>query len=654
MWVFTLRSGWNGGIICRSNGPPLGWSRSGKDARVLKEKFLRCWDYIAARLWLRGLLSSLCFFCTLVGLDGGLRLIHSGEGSVEACSFLSPIPWIFTLAWALMLTCLVWQLPRPGRRIAMGALGGVACVLFLTHALLFKARNNFFSFSVLIFAGDGFKFLDPSYLRVRKLVWILFLCGIIGTVLACVLAEPGKRSLRGRLIALGAVPLCILAINLNIQKNLTSRLEIHVDSHQASLLYEDFTSPTDCVLLAGMYQHAFRDFCLTYGVYDKFNLAGNSDTVAALDAWYESKVPDPDNEWTGRFAGKNVIMIQLEAIDTWMINEQFMPNLYRLQQESLDLTQHYTPIYLDAGTFNTEMIVNTGLVSPFTGSTASMYSRNAYPDSLANLLTAQGYSANSFHRSDGYVYNRAVIHENWGYEKYHSGADMGISRLDYDTELMLAYDEMTPEEPFLTFIITFSGHGPYENSEISRENYDFAAAQVPTGTPEMVIHAYAHAYETDLFIGQLYRRLEEDGLLDDTVLVVYGDHYNYYTMDNNLIMEQKNVWDKNLITRTPCFIYKKNTPAMKISKVTSSYDLLPTLVNLLGLDNDGRHYVGNDVFSDNGGYAIFADYSWYDGETYWNALGGETPSTEVARRNEELRQRLQMSWDTMKLNYFAK
>ena len=101
-------------------------------------------------------------------------------------------------------------------------------------------------------------------------------------------------------------------------------------------------------------------------------------------------------------------------------------------------------------------------------------------------------------------------------------------------------------------------------------------------------------------------------------------------------------------------IYEKNTPGGKIDKVTSSYDLLPTLVNLLGLDNDGTHYVGNDVFSGGGGYAIFSDYSWYDGETYWNALSGETPSEAAALRNEELRRRLQMSWDTMKLNYFAR
>ena len=622
----------------------------------MKEKLLRCKDYVWRRNWLRELLSGLCFSGMLVGLDSGLRYIYQGMASMEACSYESPIPWIFTLAWAVLLTCLVRLLPGRGQKIATGVVGGFSCALFLAHALLHRAKGTFFSFSILIFAADGFKFLDPSYLKVRKLVWIIFFCGIAATVLACKLAPPGGRSLRSRIISLGAAALCVLAIHLNVRLNLTSRLQIHFNIHQASLLYEDFTETNECVLLAGMYQHAFRDFCLTYGVYDKFHLAGSGRTVDALDAWYENKEPDPDNQWTGRFAGKNVILIQLEAIDTWMIDERFMPNLCRIQRESLDFTQHYTPLYLDAGTFNTEMIVNTGLISPFAGSAASIYSRNAYPDSLAHLLAAEGYMANAFHRSGGDVYNRAVIHENWGYEHYYSGEEMGIpaGELDFDTGLMGAYDLMTSKQPFLTFIITYSGHGAYEGSSVSERYYDFAASRLPEGTDKMLIHAYAHAYETDLFLGQLYDRLEEDGLLENTVLVLYGDHYNYYVLDDGLIMEQKQVWDKNLITRTPCMIYEKNTPGGKIDKVTSSYDLLPTLVNLLGLDNDGTHYVGNDVFSGGGGYAIFSDYSWYDGETYWNALSGETPSEAAALRNEELRRRLQMSWDTMKLNYFAR
>lgn len=618
----------------------------------MKKKLFELKDYLWDRPWLRDVLSCAVFFCTLVGLDASLRFIHRNVG---VTGFFSGIPWVFTLAWSALLTALPRLLPAKGQKAAMGVVGGVFTALFLTNAILHRAKGNFFSWSILIFATDGFKFLDPSYLAVRKLVWIVFLAGIVGTVLAVKLVPPGRRTLRSRGIALAVAAAGITAINVNRELRLTDRLAIHFNIYQASLLYEDFSTPNECLPLTGLYQYTFRDFCLTYGVYDRLSRVSHGDTVKALDAWYESKVPDPDNQWTGRFAGKNLLLIQLEAIDTWMITEEFTPNLYRLQQEGLDFTQHYTPLYLDAGTFNTEMIVNTGLVSPFTGSTASMYSRNAYPDSLANLMREAGYSANSFHRSGADVYNRGEIHENWGYERYHSGEDMGIAPadLDFDTALMNAYGDMTAGAPFLSFLITYSGHGAYVDSPVSQRYYDYAAQRLPEGTDPMVIHAHAHAHETDLFIGELLERLEADGLLEDTVLVLYADHYNYYVLDNNIVMNQKQVWDANLMTRTPFIIYEKNTPGQKIDKVTSSYDVLPTLVNLFGLDNDGAHYVGNDIFSPNGGVAIFADYSWFDGVTYWNAMGTEPPTEAIEAKSGELKERLQMSWDTMRYNYFA-
>jgi hypothetical protein len=69
------------------------------------------------------------------------------------------------------------------------------------------------------------------------------------------LVQPGKRSPRARVVSLLLIPLCILAIHLNKRANLSDRLQIHVDSHQASLLYEDFTLPNECLPLAGLYQY---------------------------------------------------------------------------------------------------------------------------------------------------------------------------------------------------------------------------------------------------------------------------------------------------------------------------------------------------------------------------------------------------------------
>lgn len=613
------------------------------------------YDNFKRRVWLRDILSSLAFFLMMLVLDCVLRSVHDGIALTKAAD---AVPWIFTLIWAVGLTVLIRVLPRLARRIAIGVLGAFFNLLFITNALMYRAKGNFFSFSSLIFAGDGFKFISTEYLQVNSGIWIAFAAGILLTVAAVLLAPKTRRSMKRNIVlwsvSAALVVCCFFGVYLNKKFNLSDRLAVHFDMHQASLIYDDFSDSNECLMLAGMYQYTLRDFCITYGVYDAFSRISDGEAVAELDEWYASKPEHVKNEMTGVFEGKNLILIQLEAMDTWMIDPTFTPRLYALREQSIDFTLNYTPIYLDAGTFNTEFTVNTGMVVPFTGSRASMFSRNAYPSSLANLMRGAGYSANSFHRSLPDVYNRGEVHKNWGYEKYYSGPDMGIERMDFDIELMRAYDTFTAGDKFFSFIITYSAHGPYKDSAVSAEYYDWAASLLPDGTPEMKIHALAHAHATDEFIGALMDRLESDGKLDNTVVALYSDHYDYYTMDTHLVKAEKGVDDNNLITRTPFFIYCKGMEPRKVDKVTAAYDVLPTLVNMFLPDADMRYFFGDDAFSDGGGYAIFADYSWFDGTTYYNVYGSEAPTPEIAARNEEIQKRLKMSWNTMRFNYFAK
>lgn len=597
--------------------------------------------------------ASPCLFAAmLLLLDLRLRGLHPGIG---VTAVFDPIPQRFTLVWVLMITAVTLMLPKLFRKIAIGVTGGAFLLLFLVHSMMMQAKGNFFSFNSLMYAADGFRYLDASYIRVSSQIWLTFFLGVLILTLAILLTPKERFSIRRSIVCVLLIAIGIWGVNDNREKNLTSRLENHFNIYQNSLLYDNFTDPNACLMLCGMYQYTFRDFCVTYGVYDWFGQLNAKDKMEKLDAYYQNRELDPDNEWTGRFAGKNLILIQLEAIDTWMINEQFMPNLYSIQQQSLNFTSRYAPMYSDAGTFNTEMLVNTGMVAPFVGAKSSMYSRNDYPYSLANLMRAAGYRANSFHRSPASTYNRGVIHENWGYEKYYSGADMEIpdEELDFDTALMRAYDLITPDEPFLSFIVTYSAHGPYEHDALSDYYFDTAKECLPPDTDEMIIHAMARAKVTDELIGQLYDRLEADELLENTVLAFYSDHYDYYVQKRELILDIKGVEDFDMASHTPFFIYEKNTAPQEITKAISSIDILPTLVNLFGLDTDGRYYVGNDAFSSNGGYAIFKNFSWYDGETYWNTTMPGELTPEIQARNEEITHRLEMSWDAMKVNYFS-
>lgn len=602
---------------------------------------------------LRTIISPCLFAMMLLLMDQGLRGLHPEAGTAAVYDL---IPQLFTFAWITILTAITLLFPRAFRKITIGVIGGVFLLLFLVHSMMIQAKGNFFSFNSLMYATDGFQFLDASYIRVSSQIWCIFLLAAIMLVLSIMLV-PQKGSSIGKItIFLLLIIVGAGGLNLIRDKYLSDRLENHGEtySNYNGVLYHNFSDANACLKLCGLYQYTFRDFCITYGVYDRINQLNYAHQFSVLDEWYENKAPDPDNEWTGRFSGKNLFLIQLEAIDSWMITEQFMPNLYRIQQSSLNFTSHYSPMYSDAGTLNTEMLANTSCIMPFAGARSSMYNRNSYPYSLPALMRAKGYRANSFHRSPPTVYNRGDIHTNWGYEKYYSGEDMGIptEELDFDTALMRAYKLMTPNEPFLSFIVTYSAHGPYEYTPLSERYFDTAKELLPPDADEMLIHAIARAKVTDEFIGQLYNKLETDGLLDNTVLAFYSDHFDYYA-GWDLILETKCVENFDMASNTPFFIYEKNTAPLEIKKVTSSVDILPTLANLFALDTDGRYYVGNDAFSQNGGYVIFKNFSWYDGETYWNTAAPGELMPKIQMRNEELMRRLEMSWASMKINYFA-
>ena len=587
------------------------------------------------------------FFLALLIPDVLLRWTYNGVGLTR---WNDPVPSALTLCWCLLLTGIAWLLPRIAKHIWLVALPLLNSVLMIVHSGMYSFFNRFFSFSSLIFTGDGADFFRPEYIFIRKIIFLGAIISVLLGVAAAVLAPKTRYSLVRVIVSLLliAIPaVCIGRISTAIASEEQTISWDDFDNRAA--LYDNFTNTTECLLYAGLYQYTFRDFCFTTGVYDLFR--GNGDVIAELDEYYAQKTPDPDNDMTGRFQGKNLILIQLEAIDTWMINETCMPTLTAIKEQSIDFVNHYAPMYLPAGTFNTENIVNTGLVSPFTGGTQTIYTRNSYPYSIATLFRDEGYRARSFH--DGYakVYNRDQVHRNWGYEKLYEGADFDFSELETDTDLMNAYDDMvTKDQPFFTFVITISGHGSYEGSYVSELYYDRFAELLPEGTDEMIIHAYAHAYETDLFLTDLLYQLVTDGYMENTVLGFYSDHYDYYVLDDELIMEQKQVDDTNLIQHTAFFLYSDDTEPRKVDKVTSSIDILPTIVNLFGLDTDGRYYVGNDAFSDAGGYVMFADGSWLDNDVYWNI--SDPVTDEVRERRSEIETRLQMSWDTMNANYF--
>ena len=573
------------------------------------------------------------YFLTLLALDFGFQYFFLHLRVIEKSDYL--MLRLFTPGWALIFTGIAALLPGLLRRLWMVLTGGAFCILATVHGVYINMYGKFFSFADIGFAGDGAAFMDTSYLVIRKLLLLgILLCAVL--FILCTMLTPRKCKLRFfwgvPMAAAGAAVILVLCATV-----LGADTVLVWDQHtNPSFLYDNFSDDQANMNMLGLYQYTFRDVqnIVTAG-------GGLTDEErTALDGWVAGRV-HTDNDMSGVYEGKNLMLIQLESIDTWMLTEEYMPNLYALKQDSLSFTNHFTPAYITAGTFNTEFMVNTSLVPAQPGVSMSVYTSNAFPNAMASLFEAKGYTARSFHGSEAEIYTRGPIHENLGYEKYYAGSDMQMYHYQFDRYLMSGYEAMTESDPFFSFIITISGHGAYGPHNLIGQEHQAAADAVAKRTEENYRYAVAHAMETDVFIGLLLERLEAEGRLEDTVLIFYADHCNYYLLDNTLLKDIKGVDDLNQADNTDWFIYDGGKTTGTVDKVTSSLDVLPTIANLFGLDADYGAMIGHDAFSPDGGWAFWLDGCWFDG-TQW--------SRQV---REDIEQQKKMSQFILAGNYFA-
>ena len=582
-------------------------------------------------------------------LDVCLRFHYSWAATVDY-TFLPAN--LFSAGWILLMVGLVFALPNrikfPFRCIPL--MFCMACME--THSCFYNVFEKFFSLSSLAYASGARNLIKRDYIHMDDVILagavltiVLMMCS--GRLLQVI---PPRTTVKTVSVGLAAMALGLILILFTAHTwfpTVDTVVWTPEDDDVNAITYQNFTDTTNCLMLSGLYQYTARD---VWHLVRPASSLSESDRRQVEEYIEEYETARTDNDYTGLLAGKNVIMVQLEAMDTWLVDPDYMPTLARLKEESLSFRNHYTPAYITAGTFNTEFMVNTSLLPATGGIPTTVYSQNGFPYSLANLFKEAGYRANSFHNSEGDVYDRGVVHPNLGYEKYTGGMEMQMENVQMDRYLINGFDDMISDDPFFTFVITYSCHGPYgTHNAIYQGNAEQARAKAKR-TDGNYVFAVAGAMETERFISALMENLEASGHLDDTALVFYADHYDYYMLDDNLQMEIKGVDTMNMLQHTDFFVWSQDIAAEQVDKVTTSLDVLPTLANLFGLDTSGAFLAGHDGLGDQGGYVFFADGSWYDGETYWDSASGAAGDPQ---RTQEISRITTLSNRVLRGNYYA-
>ena len=383
---------------------------------------------------------------------------------------------------------------------------------------------------------------------------------------------------------------------------------------------------------------------------------------------------DGENKYTGILEGYNVVFIHMEGMQTFLMDLEFngveaTPNLNKIASEGMFFSRFYPQVSIGTSS-DTEFTLTTSLMPAASGAVFTSYYDRDYI-TIPKLLKEKGYYTFSMHGNYASMWNRATVHPALGYDDmyfeetytYNKDADdpnnleyinLGISDKKFFLQVVPIMEQIEAEHTnYMGTIITLSNHSPFKYLDKYGE-YDMSTTyeecDSETGLCEEVISNYLYgssagnyimsSHYADAALGEFFEYVNNSDAFDNTVFVLYGDHdaklsrndlnylYNYDYKTGELKSEDDptyvtyDEYDHELNKNTPLIIWTKNKELRsklhgEIDYVMGMYDVMPTLGNMLGIENPFA--MGHDIFNikdDN--YVVFPNGNFLTNLIYYN------------------------------------
>lgn len=402
------------------------------------------------------------------------------------------------------------------------------------------------------------------------------------------------------------------------------------------------------------------------------SIFGYDSASKTVREFYEEKEKNDDintktNEYTNIFDGKNVIVIHAESMMTHNMslsfnNKELTPNLNRLASEGLFFSNYYSQVSVGTSS-DTEFTFNTSLLPASIGTVFVNYWKRTY-EAIPNLLNQKGYYTASMHANNASFWNRNIMHQTLGYNKFYakdsfdySNDDdiigLGLSDKVFFKQAISKIKDISKEnENYYLTLITLTNHTPWDDEDKygdytvdykyteTDENGNVVEKTLPYMEGTDLGRYFKSVHYADEALGEFINELDSNGLLENTVLVIYGDHdakiakkeYRYFY---NYDFETGNTYDKDderytevdyynyeLNRKVPFIIWTKNSKGnsilnKKVEKVMGMYDAMPTLANMLNFDY--KYALGHDIFNTENNIVVFPNGNWVTDKMYYNA-----------------------------------
>ena len=424
------------------------------------------------------------------------------------------------------------------------------------------------------------------------------------------------------------------------------------------------------VMKFGIYIYQAND--LVTSVQPKINaMFGLEQAKKNFDEFFENREAfDEENEYTNAFAGKNVLVIHGESMMTNAMNLSFngqevTPTLNRLSKEGMFFSNFYSQVSVGTSS-DSELTFNTSLLPTKSGTAFVSYSDRTYIG-IPSLLKEKGYYTFSMHANNADFWNRRAMHNSLGYDRFYAKSDyevlpenvigLGLSDKSFFHQSVEKLKKINEEnEKWYGLLIMLSNHTPFSDVEKYGE-FDVSLKETITledGTQEEKVYPYMEGtklgnyfkslHYADAALGEFINELNDNGLLENTVFILYGDHdarlpradynrlYNYDKEKDGVLDEEDpnyrlyDSYQYELGRKVPFIIWTNTMEGselnIEVSDVMGMIDVQPTLGNMFGFYN--KYALGHDIFNNRGtNVVVFPNGNWVSDKVYYNSQKGE-------------------------------
>lgn len=587
-------------------------------------------------IWFVIVVGILLFVKTMFFYDNTI----SNSGKIEMQTILG------TIGFTVILVCILIILPNRARIITTLTSNFIVSLVLFGDNIYYIYSNSFLSIAQITNLQYGEEILStlPAVFEIKHLLYFVDIILIIATCkLMKIKFQKKENRTKKKVLAKaisGIVVFCIVGakyVEKGKEKSYNKDMQIRESTIWGYHIYDIEN------LLTQKKNTKYKSYSKMEADYEK------------LKEEYNDRYGKEKYDFKGISKNSNVIVLQLESIQEFVINktingEQITPNLNKFLRENIEISNMNMQSY--STTADSEHSSITSIYPMENGMSYSKFYTNTY-DNLFEMFNSANYTTSYMHGNEAKFWNRGNVYSKFGVQ------NIELKDKFDDTEYINGFmsDEVlyrqgvekikNYQNPFMSFIVSASSHTPFELEGLQDRN----KVRIDVGKYKGTYFGnYLEAVNyADYAFGVLLEELKQEGLYEDTTILVFGDH-NGINMYNEEMLEFLKQYNPDLTdvdiklnyTKVACGLKIPGVPHIKIEKPVSKLDIKPTLAYLCDLEDKfslGTNMFGSKEFVSLNNERIITNRYYYDENWYDIKTGNQLDMESLDDDTKELLER---------------